>query len=693
MQWTMDFQPLVPVWLAIALAAITALVAIAGLLARTRGAFLRALSGALLALAVFNPVMLREERENLPDIAVLVTDRSQSQTIGDRAALSNAAEAELRKRLGSTANLEVRQIEVRSGITSADEGTLAFAALRQALSDIPPERYAGAVMITDGQVHDIPASMEQLGYSGPLHALVTGKQGEIDRTIKLTQSPKFGIVGQSQALRFIVEDHGTPPGQAVLITVAVDGVVSGTVTAQSGVETEMELDIAHGGDNIIELSASELAGELTARNNRAILVTKGIRDRLRVLLISGKPHPGERTWRNLLKADTSVDLVHFTILRPPEKQDGTPINELSLIAFPTRELFVEKLAEFDLIIFDRYERRGVLPVSYLANIADYVEKGGAVLVAAGPDYAQATSIYRTPLSAILPAMPTGEVTVGPFKARITEKGERHPVVRGLPGGSTTDPGWGRWFRIIDSEVRDGDIVMAGADDRPLMVLARVGEGRVAQLMSDHAWLWARGFEGGGPQAEMLRRMAHWLMKEPQLEEEALSGTQVGSQLIVERNTMGEEVNDATVTLPSGATRKIGVQQVRPGTWRGKLEASEAGLHRLSDGKLEAVAAIGTVDPREATDLFATTGKLNPLALSTGASARFISADGTVASMALPRIARVNAGRSMAGSGWLGLKTNNAYRILSISAFPMFTTLLALAALLLLISLTWYREGR
>ena len=455
----------------------------------------------------------------------------------------------------------------------------------------------------------------------------------------------------------------------------------------------MELDISHGGDNIIELSASELAGELTARNNRAILVTKGIRDRLRVLLISGKPHPGERTWRNLLKADTSVDLVHFTILRPPEKQDGTPINELSLIAFPTRELFVEKLAEFDLIIFDRYERRGVLPVSYLANIADYVEKGGAVLVAAGPDYARATSIYRTPLSAILPAMPTGEVTVGPFKARITEKGERHPVVRGLPGGSTTDPGWGRWFRIIDSEVRDGDIVMAGADDRPLMVLARVGEGRVAQLMSDHAWLWARGFEGGGPQAEMLRRMAHWLMKEPQLEEEALSGIQVGSQLIVERNTMGEAVNDVTVTLPSGETRKIGVQQVRPGIWRGKLEASEAGLHRLSDGKLEAVAAIGTVDPREATDLFATTAKLNPLALSTGASARFISADGTAASMALPRIARVNAGRSMAGSGWLGLKTNNAYRILSISAFPMFTTLLALAALLLLISLTWYREGR
>ena len=149
-----------------------------------------------------------------------------------------------------------------------------------------------------------------------------------------------------------------------------------------------------------------------------------------------------------------------------------------------------------------------------------------------------------------------------------------------------------------------------------MVLARVGEGRVAELMSDHAWLWARGFEGGGPQAEMLRRMAHWLMKEPQLEEEALSGTQTGTQLTVERNTMGNEVDDVTVTLPSGETRQVTLEQAQPGIWRGTLEATEAGLHRLSDGKLEAVAAIGTVDPREATDLFATTEKLTPLAAST-----------------------------------------------------------------------------
>ncbi len=693
MTWLLDFQPLIPLWLAVTLAVMAAVLVLAGLLARARGSLLRALAGALLVLALFNPVLLREEREKLPDIAVLVTDLSQSQTVGDRLELTNAARSQLAERLSKTPDLEFRQVEVRSGITASDEGTLVFKTLREALSDVPPERYAGAILITDGQVHDVPKSAQELGYDGPLHALVTGRQDETDRTIKLTHSPKFGIVGEQQPLRFIVQDKGAQTGTAVEVTISIDGEVLGKVTTQSGIESELEIDIKHGGDNIIELLAAPLEGEITTRNNRAIVVTKGIRDRLRVLLISGKPHPGERTWRNLLKADTSVDLVHFTILRPPEKQDGTPINELSLIAFPTRELFVEKLDEFDLIIFDRYERRGVLPMTYLANIAEYVRKGGAVLVAAGPDYAEGTSIYRTPLADVLPAIPTGEVTVRPFRARITEKGERHPVVRGLPGGSRTDPTWGRWFRIVDSEVRNGDIVMADPEDRPLMVLSRVGEGRVATLMSDHAWLWARGYDGGGPQAEMLRRMAHWLMKEPQLEEEALSGSQAAGQLVIQRNTMANKVDDVTVTSPSGETKVLQLQQTQPGIWRAAITATEAGLHRLTDGKLAAVAAVGTADPREAADLTATIEVLAPFAQATLASARFISTDGSASTMSLPSIAKVGAGRAMAGSGWLGLKSNNAYRVLSIGAFPLFATLLALATIIMLMSLTWYREGR
>jgi hypothetical protein len=239
-----------------------------------------------------------------------------------------------------------------------------------------------------------------------------------------------------------------------------------------------------------------------------------------VLLVSGEPHAGERAWRNLLKSDAAVDLVHFTILRPPEKQDGTPISELSLIAFPTRELFVEKIDEFDLIIFDRYQNRGVLPVLYYDYIARYVEEGGALLVAAGPELAGAESIAETPLAPALPALPTGDVTLSGYYPRLSDDGRRHPVTRDLPGGGIEPPGWGRWFRTVGVRDTTGDEVMRGADGQPLLVLNRYGEGRVAMLLSDHGWLWARGFEGGGPHVALYRRIAHWLMQEPSLEEEA-----------------------------------------------------------------------------------------------------------------------------------------------------------------------------
>ena len=290
----------------------------------------------------------------------------------------------------------------------------------------------------------------------------------------------------------------------------------------------------------------------------------GVRDKLRVLLVSGEPHAGERTWRNLLKSDASVDLVHFTILRPPEKQDGTPINELSLIAFPTRELFQQKINEFQLIIFDRYARQGVLPIIYFDNIARYVRQGGAVLVAAGPDYASQTSIWRTPLDVILPAEPSGRMTDTAFRAQLTDLGKRHPVTRGLEGADEDPPHWSRWFRLVDTNASKGTAVMHGPDNKPLLVLSREGEGRVALLLSDHIWLWARGYEGGGPHIDLLRRLSHWLMKQPDLEEEALRLLVRGRDLTVQRQTMSDAVSDVTLTTPSGKTRTLTLSAAEPG---------------------------------------------------------------------------------------------------------------------------------
>lgn len=687
MNWDFSIAPILPLWWIAALAGLGLILIAINAYSRLPGWPLRLLTLAILAAALINPVMRQEDREPLADIAVAVIDRSQSQDYGNRLAQADAAEKALKEAVGELGNTELRVVTARSGITAEDDGTRLFSSLDQALADVPPERFAGAIMVTDGQVHDIPEQVGKLGFNAPVHGLLTGQRDERDRRIVIESAPRFGIVGKEQTIKFRVDDTAGGDGQAS-VTVRVGNGDPITVTVETGKSIELPVMIDHGGQNIAEIVTEPLAGEIALQNNRAMAVIEGVRDRLRVLLVSGEPHPGERTWRNLLKADASVDLVHFTILRPPEKQDGTPIKELSLIAFPTRELFVDKLDEFDLIIFDRYRRQGVLPMAYLANVADYVAKGGAVLIAAGPDYASVGGLYNTPLGDVLAAVPTGDITETPFRPHVTTIGKRHPVTSDLPGAADAEPHWGRWFRLVDATPEHGETVMSGPDDKPLLVLSREGEGRVAILLSDHGWLWARGYDGGGPQTELLRRLAHWLMKEPDLEEEHLSGRQEDRNLVIERRTITDQVSPVTVTLPSGKTETVTLAEQSPGHWTGKIEIKEAGLHRLSDGTLEAVAAAGNADPKETADIVATAAKLGPVAQATGGGMFWLAdRDG------LPRILKVPAGRQMAGSGWLGLKENDVYRVRSLREISFFSTLAALGLLLLAICAMWRREGR
>ena len=687
MNWDFNIAPLLP-WPALAALAAAGLVFIAvSVLTRGRGWILRGLALALLLAALVNPSLRNEDRESLSDIAIAVVDQSRSQSFGDRAARTERALVDLKQAVARLGNTELRVVTVTSNVSAENDGTRLFTALNEALSEVPPERFAGAVFITDGQVHDVPKDADKLGLNAPLHGLITGSRKEIDRRIVIEQSPRFGIVGKEQTVRFRVEETGNQPGP-IGVTVRLNNGEEHNIEVQSGQSVSLPVLVDHGGQNITEIIADPLPGEITEQNNRAISIIEGIRDRLRVLLVSGEPHPGERTWRNLLKADASVDLVHFTILRPPEKQDGTPIKELSLIAFPTRELFVEKLDEFDLIIFDRYQRRGILPMMYLANIADYVKRGGAVLIAAGPDFAAEDGLYNTPLNAVLQVVPSGQVLEGGFKPQVTDRGQRHPVTRGLPGAEGTTPKWGRWFRLVDAQAESGEVVMSGLDNKPLLVLSREEQGRLALLLSDHGWLWARGYEGGGPQTELLRRLAHWLMKEPDLEEEYLSGKQDNNNIIIERRTMADTAAPVTVTLPSGATRQIELKQVTPGVWRAGLPVTEPGIHRLADGKLTAAVAIGSADPKETADPVATEAKLAPAAKASGGGLFWLEDYSN-----LPRIGKADAGRQMAGSGWLDFKANNAHRVRAVHELPLFSTLGSLALLLMGFAAMWYREGR
>lgn len=689
MAWSIDFLPLVDWRLIAVLAAGAGIVSLVGLVRRMPGAWLRALAATLFILALLDPSLKEEDRDILPGVVAVVVDRSASQGLADRTAQMDAARAELETRIGRLRGLEARWIDVTS--TGAD-GTELFSALERGLADVPSDRIAGALLITDGRVHDAPERAEQLGFKAPLHVLLTGSDEERDRRLVVHSSPRFGIVGEEQLITFRVEDLGprdvSGPRRA-RVTISRDGEPISGMNVTLGDNVTMPVEITHGGRNIIEIEVEEAPEELTALNNRAVITVEGIRDNLRVLLVSGAPHAGERTWRNILKSDAAVDLVHFTILRPPEKQDGTPISQLSLIAFPTRELFSVKIHEFDLIIFDRYQSRGVLPVLYYDNIARYVDDGGAVLIAAGPEYADNSSIYRTPLAPVLPAAPTGTVIEQPYRAGVSTEGKRHPITRDLAEGAE-DPQWSRWFRLIDANVESGTTLMTGPEDRPLLVVGREGDGRVALMLSDHAWLWARGFEGGGPYVPLLRRLAHWLMKETDLEEEALIAQSRGDDLVIERRTMADSAGPARIETPSGTETEITLDEIEPGLWRGETPVTELGIYRVDQGDLRTLANVGPDNPREFADVRSTGDVLAPIAEETGGGV-FRVAQSDDASV--PRILPMRSAATMHGSDWMGLEMTDASILRGVRAMPLLAGLLGLVLLLSALTTAWYREGR
>lgn len=691
MVWSLSFDPLLPLWALYAGIAVAFLVAAVTGFLKLRGWVLRASTMALLLVALANPAVEREDREPLTSVVALVVDKSQSQRLADRQSTTEEAAELLQDRIGALEGFETRVLEARN--SGSGDGTEVFHTLSNGLADVPPERVGGVIIVTDGQIHDIPENAGALGFDAPVHGLITGTPDERDRRLVLDKAPRFGLVGSEQTVSMTVVDQGqgTGPGDQVRVTVKRDGDVVTQRIARTGEKIDIPVEIAHGGDNIFEFDAEPLNDELTTLNNRVVVTIDGIRENLRVLLVSGSPHAGERTWRNLLKSDASVDLVHFTILRPPEKQDGTPINQLSLIAFPTRELFSVKIDEFDLIIFDRYVRRGVLPMLYFDNIARYVRDGGAVLLAGGPDYAEGGSLYRTPLAPILPARPTGTVLEQPFHATLADTGKRHPVTRGLPGAEQDPPAWSRWFRAVDTELDAGQALMSGPSDTPLLVLNREGEGRVAMLLSDHVWLWARGFEGGGPHVPLLRRLAHWLMQEPDLEEEALNVSLLGQELVIERQTLGDTVGDVSVVSPTGERWDISMSEQQPGLWHGSLPVSETGLFAVTDGEMNALIHVGPQNPREYTDVLSTTEVLDPISEATGGVSQRLRDIG--GELDMPRVVSMRQSASYAGNGWIGLKATEASVLNGVDRYPLMIGLLGLALLLGALSLTWYREGR
>ncbi|MEL8055392.1 MAG: glutamine amidotransferase [Pseudomonadota bacterium] len=670
------FDPFLPWFALIVLGGICVLALLAYIVLRGRAWLTRTLALALVIAAASNPSFVQEEREPLPSVAALILDRSDSMEFGDREALSEAAYASMRAELGANPAITLRTIEVD---TSGD-GTQLIGALEGLMADVPRDRVAGAILITDGQVHDIPENASRLSDLGPIHGVITGDPDASDRRITLVDAPNFGIVGDEIAFTVRVDD---PTSTRVPVEISLNGERLRTVIAESGQETVIEIATERRGDNIVVFETPRGDQELTLANNRTAATLSGVRDGLRVLLVTGRPNASGRVWRDLLKSDPSVDLVHFTILRSAYKFDITPMEELSLIAFPTEELFEEKLPDFDLLIFDQYERRGIITMAYLADVANYVDEGGALLIAGGTEFSSGASLARTPLAGVLPAIPTGNVVEGAVVPELSETGRRHTVTEALDGVT-----WGPWLRYVETTADTGDVLMTTPDGSPLLAVDRVGDGRVAQLNSDQIWLWARGYEGGGPFADLIRRTVHWLMKEPELDERQLRLTAQGDTIRADLRTLAERAAPLIITTPDGSFLEPDWRVEGPGNYSAEVPVDQLGLYRAESGGLSTVALNGPANPREFSALEATPDVLQPLTDLTGGGTYQMTRANNA-----PDIRMVGQRANASGRDWLGLRERGAYAVRSSTSLPLLPGVLAMLLLLATLVWAWRREGR
>ena len=322
-------------------------------------------------------------------------------------------------------------------------------------------------------------------------------------------------------------------------------------------------------------------------------------------------------------------------------------------------------------------------MQYLENLTLYVQEGGAILISAGPEFAAPFSLSSTPLGRILPLRPLGKITEEGFKPKVTEFGQKHPVTQGLNSGY--EKGWGRWFRLIETQNITGDTLMEGQNGSPLLNLSRYGEGRIAVLTSDQIWMWAKGVDGGGPHRELLRRTIHWLMKEPDLEEKQLIATSEGLTLKIERRDLTEDEVDVNITGPENYENQITLNYLEGGVSIGEVILPTTGLYKVSYGNLSTLVGVGSSNRLEFSNLQPLDQKLLPLSEATGGAVKWIS-DG------MPRFRIINENSNTSGRGWVGIKNRGASQTLNLQQNSLIDPFSGLLLLLFTLMLAWWRES-
>ena len=580
----------------------------------TRGAPLRLRAGLLLlrlllCAAVFF-VLLEPGRRLLatskePDRVVIAVDTSASMSVGEGAdqrirAAGRAAQdvvddvaargfvPELWFFDGAARKGSLEELKALKDGTRPAEGaasTLSSVVDAVAGTEVAHVPTGGVVIVSDGAdtsglspalTADLRQRVASLGGQtpAPLHTVVVGADSNFrDVVLERAIADEFAFVRNPMKIEVVLRQRGFI-GQVVPLTLSEDGaVVARTEVTLAGdgeeVRAQFELTPQRAGKRLYTVQAPVLDGEAIAENNRLDFTVKLIRDRIRVLQVAGRPSWDERFVRRLLKENPSVDLISFFILRSTTDISGANNNELSLIPFPTKELFTEQLHTFDVVIFQDFNYRPYQMDPYLKNVADYVKQGGGFLMIGGELTFSEGDYQGTPLAEVLPVRMRagrGHLDVEPFTPVVTEAGQNHPItdvgVGGLGGrGVDGGPGFSALPPLsgvnLMAGLEPGAVALlthpfANADDgapQPVIAARDVDKGRSVAVMTDSLWHWALPQLGSGGSGgvdahrKLIANTLRWLIRDPELSHVKLvlateggRGVEPGAEVMAEVRT-------------------------------------------------------------------------------------------------------------------------------------------------------------
>ena len=535
--------------------------------------FLRAVVLALALLILLEPALELRHVTRIKNHVVALVDTSQSMTLPDDAestrwetaqAFLAASEATISapneehvfevfrfdEALVASSAADIQSIEAPDGRSTQILETL------EAISERYPRRDLGAVIIVSdgsdsgmlsGRVRpgepldaDTRRFIESLDV--PVHTMAVGRPTEVrDLAIERVLVDDFAFVRNRVTIEVVVRVIGLSQ-QLLPVTLRREGEVLqirelAIDPTRPDYRVSFEFIPEQIGKEIYTVSVPVLSQDLLPENNQAHFVLKIIRDKIRVLQVCGRPSWDERFLREQLKRNPNVDLISFFILRTDASLQLVPNTELSLIPFPTQELFEEQLGSFDLVILQNFTFRGYSTYQYLPRIEEYVQQGGAFAMIGG-DLSFASGGYTgTPISRILPVFlpPEGpdDVLIDPthFRPRLSAAGQNHPITQLEFAPSENQRRWEELPELQGTNLvlaaKPGATVllehpsaMAGGEPLAVLSVMQVGEGRSMALTSDSSWRWSFAAVGRGDTSRgyttFWNSAIRWLIRDPEL---------------------------------------------------------------------------------------------------------------------------------------------------------------------------------